>query len=382
MVIGNNAYHADGASLVAAVPDAKAVAAALPGLGFEPKNIVTAYDADLSGLKAAVRRFIEDLGSGDTAVVYYAGHGVEVRGRNYLLPVDFKPDASELEVMDSAYGLLLEDLTFVPGRTPEPITNREPQPGDVRTRKDGLRYVYVPPGTFRQGCSTGDSECDGGEKPAHDVQITRGFWMGQTEVTVEAYRRFVTATGRQMPGEPAWKGGEMNAGWANGSMPMVKVGWNEAKSYCGWAGLRLPTEAEWEYAARGGISERNYGQALSDVAWFADNSGKEALNAGKLDDYFGRLALNENAFHPVGLKAPNRFGLYDMLGNVWEWVNDWYSENYYSGPDSRDPQGPPNGMSRVVRGGSFFDYAAIVRVSTRWPKSGTGHSIGFRCAGD
>ena len=101
--------------------------------------------------------------------------------------------------------------------------------------KDGQKYVWIPPGSFRMGCSAGDTECDEGEKPPHQVTITKGFWLGQTEVTVGAYKRFAAATGRQMPDAPAF-----NSGWANDSMPILNVNWNDARDYCTWAGWRLP----------------------------------------------------------------------------------------------------------------------------------------------
>jgi formylglycine-generating enzyme required for sulfatase activity len=268
--------------------------------------------------------------------------------------------------------------------TPTPVVTG-PQVGDVRVNpKDGLRYAWIPPGTFRMGCSEGDGECRDNEKPARDVTIGKGFWMGQTEVTVDAFKRFAAATGRSMPEEPVFKR-KLNPGWANGSMPMVMVDWNEAKGYCEWAGGRLPTEAEWEYAARAGSTAARY--ASPDVAgWFGDNSGKERLDALKLwndnqKGYGNKLAANGNGFHPVGLKAPNAFSLYDMLGNVWEWTADWYDENYYQGGERRNPQGPPNGQYRVLRGGSWVNYSRYLRVSYRvWVEPAARlNNFGFRC---
>jgi formylglycine-generating enzyme required for sulfatase activity len=102
--------------------------------------------------------------------------------------------------------------------------------------KEGLRYVWIPPGTFMMGCSPGDGECDADEKPTHRVTITKGFWMRQTEVTVAPYRRFAGDTGAQMPAAP-----NFNAGWDIQDMPIVNVSWDDATAFCGWAGGRLPT---------------------------------------------------------------------------------------------------------------------------------------------
>jgi len=218
--------------------------------------------------------------------------------------------------------------------------------------------------------------------------LTKGLWMGQTEVTVAAFQRFARATGGAMPAEPVYSERKLNAGWANGAMPIVNVNWNEAKSYCEWIGGRLPTEAEWEYAARAGSTASRYAEA-EEVAWYADNSGKSKFDAAALlkgdpKNYVAKLASNENSFHGVGLKRPNSYGLYDMLGNVTEWTADWYGASYYQGGERRNPQGPPNGEYRITRGGSWDYFARILRVSDRGGggPSGRGSDIGFRCAWD
>jgi formylglycine-generating enzyme required for sulfatase activity len=225
--------------------------------------------------------------------------------------------------------------------------------------KDGLKYVWIPPGTFMMGCSPGDNECFFWEKPAHQVTITRGFWIGQTPVTVGAYKRFAGATGRPMPRFPT-----SNFGWANENMPIVNETWDDAQAYCGWMGGRLLTEAEWEYAARGGSTEARYGN-LDEIAWYDKNSGGEA--------------------HDVAHKRPNGFGLYDMLGNVCEWVNDWYDQNYEYSP-SQDPTGPASGLHRGLRGASFLSDPRDVRVSRRsgdlLPAGITYDAYGFRCGGE
>jgi len=236
--------------------------------------------------------------------------------------------------------------------------NLGPTPRQARDNpKDGLKYVWIPPGNFMMGCSPGDNECFDFEKPAHQVTIARGFWMAQTPVTVRAYKRFAGATGRQMPDAP-----DFNNGWANENMPIVNVIWDDAQAYCGWIGGRLPTEAEWEYAARGGSTEARYGN-LDEIAWYSANSG------GQTQD--------------VAQKRANGFGLYDMLGNVWEWVNDWYDPSYYQHSPSQDPQGPSSGQDRVLRGGSWVSFPRTVRVSVRNIFNPAIRDIydGFRCGG-
>jgi len=235
------------------------------------------------------------------------------------------------------------------------------------------------------GCSPGDIACGAGERPAHQVTITKGFWLGQTEVTVAAYKSFVAATGKQMPGEPELGGKPLNPGWGDNAMPMVNVTWYEAQAYCSWAGGRLPTEAEWEYAARAGGAQPRDGD-LNDIAWYADNSGGQHLDSAKLGnqgqaDFLKHLVDNGNVMHHVALKRANSFGLYDMLGNVWEWVNDWYHQTYYEKAPSQDPPGPLRQQGRVLRGGSWNDFPWSVRVSAR---SGTfpdysNNNLGIRC---
>jgi formylglycine-generating enzyme required for sulfatase activity/serine/threonine protein kinase len=254
--------------------------------------------------------------------------------------------------------------------------------------KDGLKYVWIPPGTFMMGCSPGDNVCFPEEKPAHQVTITKGFWLGETPVTVGAYKRFAAATGRQMPPEPDLYGRPLNAGWRNESMPIVDVTWDDAQAYCGWAGGRLPTEAEWEYAARSGSTAARYGD-LDQIAWYLDNSGSQPLDDTKIfkedqANYAKRLNENGNGMHEVGQKRANAFGLYDILGNVWEWVGDWYDEKYYQSSPSQDPSGPASGQFRVLRGGSWSYDPLYVRVSVRgryYPGGGVDY-YGFRCGGE
>ena len=209
-----------------------------------------------------------------------------------------------------------------------------PPPRTLTNSKDGLPYVWIAPGTFMMGCSPADSECDPDEKPPHGEQIANGFWLGQTEVTQAAWTKV--------------SGGKNPSSFKGDQLPVESVDWNQAGAYCKAIGGRLPTEKEWEYAARAGTTGPRYGP-LDAIAWNSGNSGVTT--------------------HPVGLKQPNAFGLYDMLGNVWEWTADNYDVA---------------GELKVVRGGSWNNVTRFVRASYRLGFEPTTRSsnIGFRCVGE
>jgi len=198
------------------------------------------------------------------------------------------------------------------------------------------------------GCSPGDSEC-GKEETPHDVAITKDFWIGQTEVTQTAYQRVTGTNPRVFNGD---------------GLPVENVTWNDAQAYCKAVGMRLPTDAEWECAARGGNPSARYGN-VNTVAWYNANSNHSA--------------------HPVGPKQPNEYGLFDMPGNLFEWVSDWYGDSYYGSSPAADPQGPAEGQYRALRGGSWQYDARNSRASHRcWDVPGVGNCnyTGMRCAGN
>lgn len=213
---------------------------------------------------------------------------------------------------------------------------------------DGLTYVLVTAGTFQMGCSPDDSNCKDDERPAHSVTITKDFWIGETPATQAAYKKVMKGA------NPSVHKGDQ--------MPVTFIRWSEAEAYCKAVEMRLPTEAEYEYAARGASTAARYGP-IADIAWYFANSG--GLQA-----------------RDVKLKQPNAYGLYDMLGNVWVWTADWYGP--YSAASAVDPTGPPNGKERAERGGSWFTGPLTIRASTRdyhLPEYRY-TDVGVRCAGN
>ncbi len=261
----------------------------------------------------------------------------------------------------------------------------EGKPGDVRVNAaDGLKMIWIPAGRFRMGCSEGDAACEKDESPAHAVRLSKGFWLGATEVTVGAYKKFAAATGKALPPEPMLFQTKLNPGWGGEQLPMVRVTHADARAYCRWAGGRLPTEAEWEYAARAGQAGAPSG-ALEEIAWFGNNSGREALDTARIareqrGAYMPTLEKNGNRPQAVGGKKPNAWGLFDVLGNVAEWTADWH--DLYGAEEMVDPKGPRDGEKRVARGGAWTFPPASIRLSARLKLSidGSNDFTGFRCA--
>ncbi len=241
----------------------------------------------------------------------------------------------------------------------------------------GMDLVWVEPGSFSMGANDGSAD----ERPVRTVSITRGYWMGKTEVTNWQYLLFVKETGYNGLYDADKRYLKHISGGCNmpatDEHPVVWVSWNNAVAFCSWlteselvAGrlpegyvYRLPTEAEWEYAARGGRHGRETRYAGSNditaVAWYDGNSGRRTK--------------------PVGMRMANELGLHDMSGNVFEWVHDWYQESYDDLPNT-DPAGPGTGSYRVIRGGCWFfpDFACRVANRDAYTPSNLRSMIGFR----
>lgn len=254
-----------------------------------------------------------------------------------------------------------------------------PTPPRGNPRLPSLRWARIPAGTFQMGCVPGDTECDADEKPRHPVTLSKAFDLMTTEATLGMFRAYATATSRVMPGQPEWN--------TNDAQPVVNVTWDDAGAFCAWVGGRLPTEAEWEYGARGGVDGWRYvwgntqkpevnGRPAANIA---DESAKR-----KHADWWTILSGYDDRYAetaPIGSFPSNRFGLYDMAGNAWEWVVDWYG-GYPAGAVT-NPRGPSSGELHVVRGGSWYDSAWFLRVSSRGnPPLGGFYLYGVRCARD
>lgn len=246
--------------------------------------------------------------------------------------------------------------------------------------------VLIPAGPFQMGSTTGDVD----EAPVHTVELD-AFYIDQHEVTNAEYQAFVTATGYPAPRgigytavyellkhdyEP-WR----DSGFNHPHQPVTTVTWFDAVAYCEWAGKRLPTEAEWEKAARGDLEDACYpwGSAEPDntAANFADSQTEFEWRSTNVNDGFLFTA-------PVGTFPPNGYGLFDMAGNVWEWCADWYSPTYYAESPHRNPKGPHTGEQRVLRGGTWYRAAHTLRNAERvsdFPENSL-NVVGFRCAMD
>ena len=228
--------------------------------------------------------------------------------------------------------------------------------------KDGMVIVYVPEGDFMMGSDDGQND----EKPEHEVYLD-AYWIDQTEVTNAMFAECVAEGVCKEPSEFSSFSRDFYYGNnAYDEYPVNYVNWFQARSYCEWAGRRLPTEAEWEKAARG-EDGRTY-------PWDNGSPGSDLLNYNS----------NINDTTSVGLysEGASPYGALDMAGNVWEWVSDYYSGDYYESSPEKNPTGPEDGDDRVIRGGSWDCYEGLVRSASRYyvNPDDAYYDVGFRCA--
>lgn len=295
---------------------------------------------------------------------------------------------------------------------PDEVDNTGVSP--VRAAAPPGEFVEIPAGAFTMGDHHQEGYPADGETPLHQVTLA-GFRMQTTPVTNTQFHQFVEATGyrttaeefgvsavfyaafqgqrsdilRQVPGVPWWlavKGADWRHPHGPGSdltgladHPVVHVSWHDATAYCQWAGVRLPTEAEWEYAARGGLEGARlaWGDELNPEGQWQCNIWQGRFpHDNTADDGYLTTA-------PVESYRPNGYGLWQMAGNVWEWCADWFDPGYYTRSPVDDPRGPGTGERRVLRGGSYLchdSYCNRYRVAARnsnTPESTSGN-IGFR----
>ncbi len=237
--------------------------------------------------------------------------------------------------------------------------------------------VLIPGGHFQMGSIEGKPD----ERPAHTIHVDT-FYIDRYPVTNAQYARFLNVFGNQEQGGKKWldnegplsswlckiqkKNGRFEAKRGYENHPVIKVSWYGARAYALWMGKRLPTEAEWEKAARGGLENQRY------------------VYGGSLDIH----QANVGGFHsttPVGCYPPNGFGVYDMVACVWQWCSDWYDPGYYTRSPYQNPRGPESGSERVLRGGSWF-HKESWRVASRLADDPLSRNFcfvtGFRCAKD
>jgi formylglycine-generating enzyme required for sulfatase activity len=243
---------------------------------------------------------------------------------------------------------MIVQIDFATPAPPAPVHSPvAPPPAAPLPASPGPSWVRILTGEFEMGCSEGDGECTAAELPRRHVRVAKSFEMMDRSVTVAQFRDWASSSQRKLPAQPKWSADDV---------PVVNVTWDEALAFCSAFVGRLPTEIEWEFAARAGSPAARYGE-IDSIAWYAGNSDKRA--------------------HAVGQKAPNAFGLYDMLGNVWEWNADVFR----SAPAEGDTaQGGPSD-ARSLRGGSWRNKAKQIRVSNRGRLSPDDREDddGFRC---
>ena len=301
----------------------------------------------------------------------------------------------------------------------------KPPPRRVVENSLGMMFAWVPAGDFMMGSDEAPEVLArsypqyerkrladlADEAPVHPVRITRSFFLGQHEVTLGQFRKFIAASGytpesvadgtggygynpaydpsKTARGD-AFEGRDPKYSWQNPGFaqddthPVLNVTWNDAVAMSQWLSkqegktYRLPTEAEWEYACRAGTSTRYYsGDDPESLLKIANTFDADAAKNWPAWQPYALEGHDGYAFTaPVGSFKPNAFGLYDMLGNAWEWTADWHDENYYARSPLIDPQGPADGSVRVRRGGSWHSWSLYARCSYRnWNSAQTRYTL-------
>ena len=320
------------------------------------------------------------LGLGSAGVIGLISLVVIIAGIAYA----FSPSPSEANATVQA---IVEAESSAANATTAPaLPTSEPELGSTMVSPvDGMTMVFVPEGDFVMGSAPSDPNARDDELPQHTVFLS-DYWIDQTEVTNAMFALFLQDTGNQSEGG-AWltendpdihvflSDGQWQAEAGFEDHPMVEVTWYGASAYCQWAGRELPTEAQWEEAARGTDSRiypwgSQYGAELAN----ADNTG-DTCDGGACDSFTGSA--------PVGSfpEGASPFGALDMAGNVWELTTDFYSADYFGVSPAQNPQGPQEGDTRVLKGGSFSSPLRVLRSARRGEAdtSGSNFNIGFRC---
>jgi len=291
---------------------------------------------------------------------------------NAFKPTQPNPTAAIAQGVETATAMIIERMitatvepaTPTPAHTSTPLPTEDPAPRIGSTQvspKDGIVLVYVPAGEFLMGSENGEDD----EKPQHRVTLD-AYWIDQTEVTNGMYAKCVAAGACAPPKET---GSSTRSNYYDDNQfadyPVIYVDWNQANDYCGWAGRRLPTEAEWEKAARG-TDGRSY-------PW------GEGIDCDKAN--YSGCGVGDTTTVGSYLQGASVYGALDMAGNAWEWVADWYSDTYYIRSPSENPQGPDSGQFHVLRGGSWIIEGWNLRSSNRYRYNPVNryYNFGFRC---